>query len=250
MFDVFQNLIFTMSLSGSAVFVIYILTYPIAKRFFPMAWRYFILKMVLFFFLFPLPELKYVILGALSKTFPQLHEKLFTTSLSNDNTYMVIINDSWIQLTPRVLHILKFMTFGGIIAIICVIMIIAKYQKVKKICILNADDPVPGEWKEKFLKVKRELRVEKDVRLVCSRYCNTPMEMRIFSPIIIFPIKNPEIDSLSYELMMRHELAHIKHRDLIIKFLGILSVILHCYNPFSYVFFYELCFVSEIFSDE
>ena len=46
----FQNLIFVMSLSGSIVCLLYIVTYPLAKRYFPLKWRYFMLKTAVIFF--------------------------------------------------------------------------------------------------------------------------------------------------------------------------------------------------------
>ena len=42
----FQNFIFTMTLTGTVVLILYILMYPLAKRYFSLKWRYMILNFV------------------------------------------------------------------------------------------------------------------------------------------------------------------------------------------------------------
>ena len=49
----FKNPLFVMSSSGTAVFIVYLLTYPLLKRYFSLKWRYRILKTALFFYLIP-----------------------------------------------------------------------------------------------------------------------------------------------------------------------------------------------------
>ena len=46
----FQNLLFVMSLSGTSVCVVYILLYPLLKRYVSLKWRYCMLKTALLFF--------------------------------------------------------------------------------------------------------------------------------------------------------------------------------------------------------
>ncbi len=65
----FRNLLFTMSLSGSIVMVLYLILYPLARKYFPLVWRYRVLKVAMFFYLIPIAECKYYILIILKRLF-------------------------------------------------------------------------------------------------------------------------------------------------------------------------------------
>ncbi len=52
-----------------------------------------------------------------------------------------------------------------------------------------------------------------------------------------------------YEYMFRHELVHIKHHDLLIKYIGLLVMAVHWYNPLVYVMFHEISVISEMYCD-
>ena len=52
-----------------------------------------------------------------------------------------------------------------------------------------------------------------------------------------------------YEYMFRHELVHIKHHDLFIKYIGLLVMAVHWYNPLVYVMFHEISVISEMYCD-
>ena len=50
--------------------------------------------------------------------------------------------------------------------------------------------------------------------------------------------------------IIRHELQHIKSYDFLFRQLAFLALILHCYNPFIYIFFREIKEVQELACDE
>lgn len=49
--------------------------------------------------------------------------------------------------------------------------------------------------------------------------------------------------------MLRHELVHIKHHDLLIKYIGLFVIAAHWYNPFVYMMFHEISLISEMYCD-
>ena len=51
-------------------------------------------------------------------------------------------------------------------------------------------------------------------------------------------------------LVLRHELFHIKHRDLLLKFFGMAVMALHWYNPLAYFLYYEICVTRELVCDK
>lgn len=245
----FKNILFTMSVSGSVIILIYILIYPIAKRYFPLKWRYLVLKGAIFFYLFPLSEFKFIILKILYRFFPLLQENILRKTSNIDNTYVILVNDEWIQLASKVKYIWLTMACFGIVSIIIIMKQVLKYWQVRKICLHYSTESFTDELKEQFHKIKEDLDIKKNVRFVCSEYCKTPITIGIFSPVVIFPETKVEIENSLYGYMIEHELIHIKHKDLLVKFFGLLVMAIHWYNPVGYILYYELCTMSELACD-
>lgn len=112
------------------------------------------------------------------------------------------------------------------------------------------DREVEGEQKYLFDKLKEELDIKKEIRFICSEYCSSPMSGGILSSVVIFPEwdKN-ELESDAICDIIKHELVHIKHRDLLVKLFGLVVIAVHWFNPFSYLLFYELSIISEMYCD-
>lgn len=99
----FRNILFMMSLSGSVIMILYVLFYPLAQRYFPLIWRYRILKIAMFFYLIPVAECKYYVLKLLKALFPALWDKIFAMKPSSfDLTYSIYIENGLIQLSPNI----------------------------------------------------------------------------------------------------------------------------------------------------
>ena len=70
-------------------------------------------------------------------------------------------------------------------------------------------------------------------------------------PVIYIP--EPYLERFSPEsikIIIMHEMIHVKHRDLLIKFLALFAIALNWFNPLCYFLFYEICNISEIYCDE
>lgn len=67
-----KSLLFIMTLSGTEVFILYILFYPFAHKYFSIRWRYLILKISMVFYLVPFAWFKFIILKKLYELFPAL----------------------------------------------------------------------------------------------------------------------------------------------------------------------------------
>ena len=87
-----QNILFTMSLSGNMVFLLYILTYPLSKKYFTLAWKYRILKIAIIFYLVPIPVCKYLIMDIIHSSLPQLWDKINNTLVTIDEKYIIIVS--------------------------------------------------------------------------------------------------------------------------------------------------------------
>ena len=128
----FQNLIFVMSLSGSIVCLLYIVTYPLAKRYFPLKWRYFMLKTAVIFFLVPFPECKYYISGAVGTYFPALWEKIFSLPGVTTTEDLIIVGRDSITISPKTKCVLIIMLIMGITAFVILCEQAVQYSRMKK----------------------------------------------------------------------------------------------------------------------
>ena len=246
----FQNLIFVMSLSGSIVCLLYIVTYPLAKRYFPLKWRYFMLKTAVIFFLVPFPECKYYISGAVGTYFPALWEKIFSLPGVTTTEDLIIVGRDSITISPKTKCVLIIMLIMGITAFVILCEQAVQYSRMKKICLGVPLQEMSHRQRTLFFKIKDELHMKRNVRFVCSESCMSPMTSGVLSPVVIFPVWDEgEIDDDMWDSIIRHELLHIKHQDLMVKLLGVLVMAVHWFNPFSYFLYHEISTISEMYSD-
>ena len=92
-FGLSHNLLFMMSLSGSTVVIAYIICHPLAKRYFPLWWRDWVLKMAVFAHLFPIGDYRFNAYDLLGPAFPQMKEYLARSSSVISDPFTLIIND-------------------------------------------------------------------------------------------------------------------------------------------------------------
>ncbi len=249
----FHNLLLVMSLSGSAVLVVYLLVSLVAHKYVFLKWQYRILKIAVVFYLFPFSKCKYLVTGMLHRCFPCFQEQNGFLPGRISTEYAVIVDHGVIHLSTKLKFMWIIISLAVIISFIFVIKQGFLYWKMKKTYFTG--DGGKGteslEWAQLLAESKRELKMKRNVKFVCSVYCRAPMTSGILNPLIVFPIWNKKTaDRELYGYMAKHELVHIMHRDLLVKFLGVLVIAVHWFNPFSYVLFRELTNISEMYCDE
>lgn len=70
----------------------------------------------------------------------------------------------------------------------------------------------------------------------------------IFRPVLIMPAR--EFTDSELEYIFLHELTHLKHRDILFKWLALFINAVHWFNPFMYVITAQLNESCECFCDE
>ena len=244
------NSLLIMSLSGSVILLLYLLVSPIAKRYFSLAWRYRILKIALAFYLIPfpavLPEIRDSIFG-----FCPLAVDLLSRPVSLMNTsYAIYADGGSLYVSSGLEKMLIFILGMGVLSFAVISWYALRYWKMRKICLNYSDIPVGQKQQDIFHSIKNELDIRRNVKLLCSEYCKVPITMGICSPTVIIPPWNrDEVDQDLYHDVLKHELVHIKHRDVLIRFLGIAAIAVHWFNPFTYILYNEILNISEIYCD-
>lgn len=249
---IFKNMFFVMSLSGTVVFVFYLLLYPLSKRYFSLEWRYNLLKIALMFYLIPFPLCKYYVWGFFYDNFSFIREIASQHEpLEMNSDYIIVANRDSILLSPKVQSIYLTVLFIALISSFIIWKQIIQYRKMKQICFVDLEGSTEWKMREFFSRKKAMLNIKKDVKLICSEYCESPITIGVLSPTVLFPIwdKDCQMDDELCEYMITHELVHIKHNDILIKLVGLLVLALHWFNPFVYLFIDELSCVSEMYCD-
>ena len=153
----FQNLLFTMSLSGSIVMVLYLIFYPLARRYFPLVWRYRVLKVAMFFYLVPVVECKYYVFHILRMMFPKSWDEIYSTP-NFDISYSAVIGDGFVKLSPGIYRMISILCICGIISSLIFSRIIIQNRKIKKLYEVGCEKFAGSELQKAFLEMRKELK--------------------------------------------------------------------------------------------
>lgn len=218
-----------MSFSGSVVFLAIVVCMLIGKNYLSANWIFFMLKLNLIFFCIPLPYFKYIYSDIL---FSILGVKFFRGDLTPPIRNYILIKMDSISFNFELYIILVWLIWivGVLYACIRHVNQYKYFKRVQKNVFVNSD------YLLVFEKVKKELGVKKKVTLVCSNNAIKICTMGIFKKFIMIPEKDTMNDDLYY--IFKHELVHVKREDVFYKYISILALIVHWFNPLIYVFFY------------
>ncbi len=208
--------------------------------------------LAMFFYLFPMPLFQYKI-----REFLYLipifsdKERIVERMIRNQApSFVIMLDGGQVRIASSVMCTGMIIGISVSLSVVATVYILLRHVRRKKAVILISEKEIPRKWREVLTEVKGQLGMRnRKVRLLCSKYSKAPVTMGIFSPVVIFPEPSEELDGEALELMLKHELIHIRHWDLAWKMFGLLTVAVHWFNPAAYFLFYELCNMSEILCD-
>lgn len=236
-----MNLLFSMSLAGSLVLILYFVTKPATRRFLPASWRYQLLKVSLLFYLIPYQYLKYIYVGIWEYFFPnrpQNADPLKPVSIIRSNKVLLIDSNGGYHFDNQTV-ILTALGIWGILVITYLFYLIKKYAYCKKD--LQQITKLPYDLPNEQGISKR--RSNTKVSLFASPYITAPFTLGLLSHRIILPVSLT--DGKASQMIIAHEMAHVKNHDNLIKLMWLLVMLLHWYNPAIYLLYWEICKVSE-----
>ena len=237
--------------SGTLAVCLYVITYPILKRY-SIQGQNFILKMAVFFYLVPIAELKYC-LWDIIEHIPLLN-RYIVPYIAKERPFIekfnVIIKfeNGVVKFSSDLRDLFLILICAGLVSLIIFIWKFRKYQKMKYIFLTCSDELPKGKLEEQYLRLKEELQVHSDIKILGCKYQKSSSVIGFLSPVIIFPTETADINS--QEFIMKHELLHVKHKDLIVRLLAIAVIVVYWFNPVAYCLFYELIMVSEMICDK
>lgn len=100
---------------------------------------------------------------------------------------------------------------------------------------------------EALQKLKSDMEISKPVKLQVCSFVSSPMMIGFLNPVILLPRSDYSADELS--CILKHELVHLKRRDLWYKSLVFLATAIHWFNPAVYLMAKAVAAQCEISCD-
>ena len=216
---------FAMSLAGSIPFCIGLLVIIFRKEKTNFYYVNSLLKLSIILYLLPIQLIKKII---------PVTRNLFT--VANHYTYVLSLkNKFYLQLCNKVLVIpfwlfLLFLSITISISIFC----IYEYRTYKKTCNI-------------LLKTSMPFESQKNLYLYRNSLLKTPCTIGFFKSYILFP--NQNFSDYQKEMFFIHEQAHIQNKDSVFKFLIIICLCMHWYNPLIWIFLPIYSYSAECLCD-
>jgi len=233
------KLILSVSLTATVPFCIYLLLKRRLDTNISAAFQYRLLKFFLFCFIFPFSLVKGLLVSSITpKPLIVLNNYVYL-----DNT-IVRTNDGLILIPQGDFY--KFflaVLFTILILIVCYQLYSYLHYRHKAIHQLESDTMHQNE----FTALKAELGLRRPVSLLYSSAAISPYTYGLFHPCVVITSIVPE-DAVP--MVIRHELQHIKSHDFLFRIAAFLVLLLHCWNPFIYLLWMELCEIQELACDE
>lgn len=246
------QMLFTLTVAGSAVVACILLLRTISANAFPAKWRYGMSKMAVGFYLVPVAlaiqwisplftfhatataptatELPSTVQDALPGPYSGIHPKPLIPELTLSATAAVVLIVLW------ALGAIAFAAWQ----MYCYRRFLMKLEQTRTIA------PKSSEAAKQLAFIKKALGVKSSVRLAYSSIVRSPVLVGLWRPTIYLPIEN----TVSLDMVIRHELVHLKRKDLWIKAFTLGASALHWFNPLVHILRKDIHLWSELSCDE
>lgn len=234
-----------LTISGSTITAVYLLLRCLLKR--KICARYFDLlaRAAILYYLVPLPYLKKCYLVVLRRLLPESPVLISKISLSRRN-HIVYAEDALhvniyagVQMAAAILWILAI----GILLAVWVI----EYVRLARIAARYADMAMTPECRAFLENLKKQYKIRRRVYLYEAMAGENTITFGFFKPVIICSRATASPEA---ELLVRHELLHIKRMDVLWKMLMDVARMIHCYNPLVWILHSSFEQVCECSCDE
>lgn len=239
-----MNIILLMTLSGSILFLLFIIIDKLYKDLFSYKMKYIILKVSLILHLIPLN----LVISLLKNFFTFINSKnAFSNIFINGNRPVTLISSNEHQYNTSFKINSLFLGIWITISIVIFIHYIRKFIKLRRYVFQIAHEVTSPNILNIIDKYQSKLKIKQKIRIFYVNNNITPFTFGILKPIVIIPKieKSYELD-----LVLYHELYHIKNKDEFILFLRLLITGVYWFNPFIYLLNYKLKNNCELACDE
>ena len=244
-----HNLIIVMSLSGSFISIFWFIVFKFYFLEFKAKWLRNMLLMAIPFFLFPIPLFQHLFFKLFMATGILPASLVRDIEGDIDKTYMIVSQGNGFIFSLWEMLLLVIAVLTASVSFICILQQISSYLKLRRAIKHDACLPL-SQWEtEQLAEIKRQLRVKQNVRLIKSSKASGPFTIGVFRPVIVIPEKLPEDDN-ALQIILGHELTHVKHRDALFNLIACIILSLHWFNLCCYIYLVTLKRACELYCDE
>ncbi|MHA2854163.1 M56 family metallopeptidase [Paenibacillus lautus] len=243
------ELLFTLTVAGSAVVACILVLRIVFINTFPTKWRYGIGKMAVVFYLLP------VVLGIqwISPLFtfsavPVVNELPSTVQHALPGPYSGTGLEPLIPAKTISVNVaLPLIILWALGAIAFAAWQMYCYRRfLKKLEHSRVTVPISSEAAKQLSFNKEAIGVKSSVGLAYSSIIRSPVLVGLWKPTIYLPIEN----TVNMDMVIRHELIHLKRKDLWVKAFTLGASALHWFNPLMHILRKDLHVWSELSCDE
>lgn len=223
MAEIFMRIL-VMSVAGSAVTLLIMALRPITSKFFSPSWQYYIWLSALIAFLIPV---SFPTPTAMPKDLPipSISSAVIqNTDLSDDSA----VDTEYPQSPAEPRHIFSRTDIKAILGFIWLFGAAAFFavKVFKYAAFLRALSKNSSSYSVHLEQLKR-------LRLRRSSMLDSPLLIGVLKPVLYLPNKELSDEEVSYILL--HELTHFKHGDILYKWIMMIALCIHWFNPFAHI---------------
>ena len=251
MTELFETVLI-LSLFGFIITAVLLCLKPITVKKFPAKWQYYVWIAVAFTMIIPtyklIPDREVQRIQYMTQTETPVNNAEITEIPKQvpDVPEAPPIAEREIDVTKdvkiKVLDLLAIIWICGTVIFLIVVMISYLIYILRK-----RKNAISIEENSVLHKVKRELKIRRNIRVRMSQDTGSPMLIGVFFPVVYMPFR--EIPHDMMRLVFLHELTHYKRKDLIIKWLALFVNAVHWFNPFAYLLCANLSEACEVSCD-
>ena len=111
--------------------------------------------------------------------------------------------------------------------------------------------PVQGIWNDTFANLSRQLRIRRSVRLLESAWVKAPVAIGWLKPVVLVPVGLlTGLTPQQVEVLLIHELAHIRRYDYLVNLLQTIAETLLFYHPATWWVSHRIRVEREYYCDD
>lgn len=232
-----MNIEICMTLTGSVIILFYLMLKPWKGEYISAVHYQWVLRIALIFYILPFQMVKYPVRNALkSLNLGKLDAGVYHYS----NLEYKYINKAFYysETFHRELKLFIWVTSIGFLLLLATL----KYIRFKRLA--GSMEPVRDQKVlQAVASVKEQIKLHRKVKVFYSDWINISFTVGTFEPLVILGGSDMRSDKL--EVILKHELMHVKNLDNMFQHLSLLALAINWYNPLCYYMFWEMRRLDE-----
>jgi len=246
------QLLFYMNLMGIIFYLLHLLSLPFEKKFMPPNYRVLIYRLNLAFFIIPLPVCLYFV----RRCFDNFVLKIPISPFYYNGTHIIIHigqNINFILPSLNYFQIFLIITWMGVM-IIKYLQFTTKNREFRKLnsslSLLQKEElPKSSINITNLVNIAlKELHIKKKPRILLQENLLVPHVSGIFRTTLCLPC-HWDVSEQVYYMAIKHELAHVRHKDLLFQRISLIAQIISWFNPILYLLCSKMEACEELAAD-